>query len=121
MFDTSFLSEGFHVIHTPYRAPNANAFAERWIRSVREECLDHILIKASPASPGINAVHLRRVLLEYTNGYYNIARPHQGISQQIPLPRGQPSTKGPIYKRKILGGIINDYYRVPAPSSSLLN
>ena len=73
MFDTIFLSEGHHVIYTPYRAPNANAFAERWIRSVREECLDHILI--------INAAHLRRVLLEYTNDYYYIARPHQGISQ----------------------------------------
>lgn len=41
MFDTILLSEGFHVIHTPYRAPNANAFAERWIRSVREECPYH--------------------------------------------------------------------------------
>ncbi|MBL7163226.1 MAG: transposase [Anaerolineales bacterium] len=113
MFDTIFLSEGFHVIHTPYRAPNTNAFAERWIHSVREECIDHILI--------INAAHLRRVLLEYTNDYYNIARPHQGISQQTPIPRGQPSTKGPIYKRKILGGIIDDYYRVPSPSSFLIN
>jgi putative transposase len=113
LFDSIFLSEGFHVIHTPYRAPNANAFAERWIRSVREECLDHILI--------FNAAHLRRVLLEYTNAYYNIARPHQGIKQRTPLPRGQPSTSGAIHKRKILGGIINDYHRVPTPSSFLFN
>lgn len=112
MFDTIFLSEGFHVIHTPYCAPNANAFAERWIRSVKEECLDHILI--------INTAHLRRVLIEYTNDYYNIARPHQGVNQQTPLPRGQPSTSGSIHKRKILGGIINDYYRAPSTNSSFL-
>jgi len=43
-FDTVFRFECMHVLHTPYQAPNANAFAERWIRSVREECLDHILI-----------------------------------------------------------------------------
>lgn len=113
MFDTVFLSEGINVIHTPYRAPNANSFAERWIRTVRVECLDHILI--------INAAHLRRVLLEYTNTYYNLARPHQGINQQSPLPRGQPSSSGSIHKRKILGGIINDYHRVPVCSSFLLN
>jgi len=112
-FDTVFLSEGFHVIHTSYRAPNANAFAERWIRSVREECLDHILI--------LNDTHLRRVLLEYTNTYYNISRPHQGINQQSPLPRGQPSSRSIIHKRKILGGIINDYHRAPAHSSFLLH
>jgi len=113
MFDTVFLSEDCNVIHTPYRTPNANTFAERWIRTVRVECLDHILI--------FNAAHLRRVLLEYTNLYYNSARPHQGINQQSPLPHGQPSSKGTIHKQKILGGIINDYHRVPTPSSLLPN
>jgi len=85
---------GKFQLHRPlkvYLTVYTNAFAEHWIRSIREECLDHILI--------INASHLCRILLEYTNDYYNIARPHQGISQQIPLPRGQPSTHGPIYKR----------------------
>jgi len=113
MFDTVFLSEACNVLHTPYRAPNANTFSERWIRTVRVECLDHILI--------FNTAHLRRVLLEYTNLYYNSARPHQGINQQSPLPRGQPSSKGTIHKQKILGGIINDYHRVPTPSSFLPN
>jgi len=112
MFDTIFLSEGFHVIPTPYRATNANAFAERWIRTVREVCLDHILI--------INAAQLRSVLIEYANNYYNISRPHQGINQQSPLPRGQPSTSGKIHKRKILGGIINDYHRGSTTNSPFL-
>jgi putative transposase len=102
-FDTVFESEGFHVINTPVKAPNANAFAERWVRSAREECLDLILI--------LNAAHLRRVLIEYID-YYNTARPHQGINQQSPIPNSFPSS-GTIQCRNVLGGIIHDYYRAP--------
>ena len=102
-FDTVFESEAFHVIHTPFKAPNANAFAERWVRTVREECLDLILV--------LNAAHLRRVLLEYINQYYNVARPHQGIEQRIPIPHGRPINNGIVRRRKVLGGILNDYYR----------
>jgi len=112
-FDAAFCSEGLHVIHTPYQAPNANAFAERWVRTVREECLDHILI--------LNETHLRRVLHEYVEGYYNVACPHQGMGQGIPLPRGQPVGSGAVQKRKMLGGIINDYYRAPVRSSRYIN
>lgn len=104
-FDTIFESEGFHVIPTPVRAPNANAFSERWIRSAREECLDYILI--------INAAHLRRVMIEFV-AYYNTARPHQGIDQQTPIPQARPSS-GTIQCRNVLGGIIHDYYRAPTP------
>jgi len=103
-FDVVFQSEGFHVIHAPYSAPNSNAFAERWVRSVKEECLDHILI--------LNAFHFKHVLLEYIDGYYNIARPHQGIGQRFPVPNDMQNRNGPIQRRKILGGTINDYYRV---------
>jgi putative transposase len=77
-FDTVFRSEGIHVIPMPHHAPNANAYAERWIRSVREECLDKVLI--------INQAHLRRVMREYV-AFFNTARPHQGINQQIPVPQ----------------------------------
>lgn len=112
-FDTVFESEAFHVIHTPFQAPNANAYAERWVRTVREECLDLILV--------LNAAHLRRVLLEYIDQYYNVARPHQGIEQRIPLPRGRPIDTGTIRRRKLLGGLLNDYYRASGSLSSAPN
>ncbi len=104
-FDTVFASEGMEVILTPYRAPNANAYAERWVRSVREECLDQVLI--------VNERHLDHVLTEYSH-YYNQARPHQGIEQQIPKsPNHQPG-HGPVQRRDLLGGLLHDYYREAA-------
>ncbi len=89
-------------IRTPYRAPKANAFAERWTRSVREECLDRLLI--------VNERHLERVLTEYV-AYYNHARPHQGIGQQCPVVHERGPHHGPVHRRQVLGGIIHDYYR----------
>jgi transposase InsO family protein len=100
-FDTVFESAGIHVIHTPFRAPNA--YAERWVRTVREECLDYILI--------MNTNHLKRVLVEFSD-YYNTSRSHQGIDQQTPVPRQLPSN-GTIHRKLVLGGIINDYYQKP--------
>jgi transposase InsO family protein len=102
-FDAIFESEGIHFINTPFQVPNANAFAERWVRTVREECLDHILI--------IDSNHLKRVLVEYSE-YYNTCRSQQGVNQHTPIPY-TTSPIGPIHRRKILGGIINDYYRSP--------
>lgn len=112
-FATLFETEGLHVIHTPYQAPNANAYSERWVRTVREECLDLILI--------LNAAHLRRVLLEYIDDYYNVARPHQGIEQRTPMPRGQPINTGIVRRRKVLGGIVNDTYRTSGNPAIILN
>ena len=97
-----FESEGISIIHTPFQAPNANAHAERWVRTVREECLDHILI--------INVEHLQRVLIEFAQ-YYNASRPHQGIDQQMPIPSNISKNTGFVQRRKVLGGIINDYFR----------
>jgi len=102
LFDNVFVSESINVIHIPFQAPKANSFAERWVRSVREECLDHILI--------INQTHLRCVLKEYVN-YYNHHRPHQGINQQFPISAPRHNRNGPVRQRNILGGIIHDYYR----------
>jgi hypothetical protein len=103
-FDIVFQAEGLHVIHTPFQAPNANAYAERWVRSVREECLDHILI--------LSQTHLRSVLNTYID-YYNTVRPHQGLAQQSPIPRRLANDSGPVQRREVLGGIIGDYYRSP--------
>ncbi len=103
-FDTVFESEGINILRTPYQAPNANSHAERWVRTAREECLDHILIW--------NEAHLRRTLNEFVD-YYNHARPHQGLDQQSPVPRTAPEDTGPVVCRQVLGGIINDYYRAP--------
>ena len=104
IFDQIFESEHIRVIPTPIRAPNANAFAERWVRTAREECLDHLLI--------LNEVHLRRVLNTFT-AYYNTRRPHQSLGQQSPIQRRQPPNTGLVQQRNVLGGIVNDYYREP--------
>jgi putative transposase len=104
-FDTVIESEGINIIRTPFRAPNANAFAERWVRTLRTECLDNILV--------VNESHLRRVLTEYVE-YYNSRRPHQSLNQQSPIPSPPPEPSGMIQQRKILGGIINDYFRIPS-------
>ena len=110
-FDDVFESEGIHVIRIPYQAPNANAFAERFVRTVREEILDKVLI--------LNEAHLQRVLNEFL-GYYNQRRPHQGLEQQSPIERPEPLTEGLIQRRKVLGGIINDYFRVPPLNAAAL-
>jgi putative transposase len=106
-FDNVFSSEKIEIIHTPFHAPRANAFAERWVRSVREECLDQILI--------LNENHLQRVLKEHDQ-YYNHARSHQGIGHRFPVfvPGRIQNRNGPIRRRKLLGGIILDYQRRPS-------
>ncbi len=101
-FDTVFKSEDVTIIRTPVRAPNANAFAERWVRSIREECLDKIII--------LNERQLQRVLTAYVD-YFNHARPHQGINQQCPIRLERSARDGPIGRRDILGGVLHDYYR----------
>lgn len=111
-FDNVFKSASFHVINTPLRAPDANAYAERWVRTVREECLDHLLI--------MNQTHLKRVLDSYIR-YYEASRPHQGLNQRIPIPKESVPYSGQVRKREVLGGIINDYYCAQHPSSQLLN
>lgn len=104
-FDTVFRSEAIRIIRTPIRAPNANCYAERWIRSVRAECLDKLLIFSED--------HLRRVMRDYI-AYYNTARPHQGIGQGMPIPSSPSDACGPVRCRTVLGGIIHDYYREAA-------
>ena len=100
-FDHVFMAEGMAIVRTPFRAPKANAVAERWVRTVRQECLDQVLI--------VSQQHLRWAMKEYIN-YYNRARPHQGLAQQAPIPLTR-SPRGTIRCRDVLGGILRDNYR----------
>jgi putative transposase len=104
--DRVFQSEGVRVIRTPIHAPNANAYAERWVRIVREECLNHLLI--------LNEKHLRRVLQTFIHDC-STARPHQGLDQAMPVPRQEVTITGPVQRRDVLG-FIRDYYRGPDPT-----
>jgi putative transposase len=92
------------VLTTPYHAPRANAICERFLGSVRRECLDHLLI--------LHERHLGRVLREYVD-YFNHVRPHQGIKQAIPaasemMPAPCQSRRN-IAATPILGGLHHDY------------
>jgi transposase InsO family protein len=106
-FDEIFRSEGIDVIRTPVQAPNANAFAERWVRTVRSDCLDRILI--------LGRRHLERVLRVYTK-HYNEHRPHRAL--QLAPPDGVNSTADvntrattALRRRDLLGGLIHEYRR----------
>jgi putative transposase len=108
-FDEVFRSEGLRIIKTPVRSPKANAYAERWVRTLRNECLDHLLI-ASPR-------HVERVLRTYVS-HYNEQRPHRGLELARP---GRPNTEagtdcsfGNVLRRDVLGGLIHEYYRAAA-------
>jgi putative transposase len=104
-FDAVFESTWIVIVRTPTQAPNANAFAERWVRSLREVCLDHLLICNEP--------YLRQVVTEYVN-YFNSHRPYQSLKQNTPLGLDIASTQGNIQCRQVLGGIIRAYYRETA-------
>jgi putative transposase len=101
-FDSVFTSEDMTIIRTLMRAPNANAVAECWIRTVREDCLDQILI--------LGERHLDLVLHTYV-AYYNHGRPHQGLDQRSPVPLNNVAKAGPVGRRDLLGGVLRDYYR----------
>ncbi len=102
-FDEVFRGQGARVIQTPVRAPRANAHAERWVRTAREECLDHLLI--------LSRSHLDRVLADFVN-HYNRARPHRALDLATPQPREAP-VQSPrashVRRREVLGGLIHEY------------
>jgi transposase InsO family protein len=100
--DEVFRSTG--IVKTPGRAPQANAIAERFVRTVRAECLDWLLI--------LNPRHLERLLRVYVE-HYNTQRPHRALKLQPPQPREPPPTPaiGEIHRHDRLGGLIHEYYR----------
>jgi len=79
-----------------------SAYAEQWVRTLREECLDRLIV--------LNQSHLRRIFTEYSH-YYNERRPHQGLNGTTPLPLDRPAIDAPIRRREVLGALIHDYYR----------
>ncbi|WP_238011223.1 integrase core domain-containing protein [Dactylosporangium sp. AC04546] len=101
-FDAVFIAAGINVLRTPLKAPSANAFAERWVGTIRRECTDRILI--------VGERHPSRVLTEYT-AHYNGHRPHRSLDQRPPNPPTQvvDLTAARVQRRPILGGLINEY------------
>ena len=86
---------------TPIQAPRANSIAERWVRTVRRECLDHLI--------PLNERHLLTILAEFVD-YYNHDRLHRSLSLQAPLPKPQ-ARHGGITVRAVLGGLHHVYER----------
>jgi putative transposase len=103
-FDEVLRTEGIRVLRTPIRAPRANAFAERFVRTIRTECLDHVLI--------FGRGHLERVLRAYVSHYMK-ERPHRGLGLATPIgggsPRARQSELGRVQRRDSLGGLIHEY------------
>ena len=103
VFDEIFTSESVQTVRTPPQTPPANCYAERWVRTVRSECTDRMLV--------YDERHLKTVLERYA-GHDNGHRPHQSRQQRPPnhdtpvvVPPGAP-----VQRRKVLGGVINEYY-----------
>src|SRR4051794_3882384 len=103
-FDEVFAASGVRVIKTPVRSPRANAFAERFVGTLRRECLDHLLIYGER--------HLCTVLAEYER-HFNDHRPHQGRSLRTPLhdPSKVIDMTARIHRRRTVTGLISEYRR----------
>jgi putative transposase len=104
-FDAVFAAAGIEAVKIPPRAPKASAYKEWWVRTVRIECLDRVVIWNHP--------YLEHVLAQYV-GHYNTARPHRGINLDVAIPPMQPTPAGIDNVRRIervdmLGGLIHEY------------
>jgi putative transposase len=105
-----FHSEGAQVIRTLVRAPKANAYAERWVQTIRAECLDWMLV--------LGRRHLVRLLRAYVR-HYNQQRPHHSLALAVPEARGQDRGSMPVRprdvrRRDVPGGLLHEYHAVAA-------
>ncbi len=100
-FDELARVTGIRVIRTAVRAPDMNAICERFLGSLRRECLDHVIV--------LDSRHFQRLVAEYVR-YYNAARPHQGLGQQTPVPAERPA-EGKVIALPVLAGLHHDYRR----------
>jgi transposase InsO family protein len=103
-FDRAAKGAGVRVVKTAFRATNMNAICERFLGSVRRECLDRVII--------LGDTHLRSVLREYVT-YFNSSRPHQGLGQHVPIPdkTDGPRKSGAVVVLPVLSGLHHDYRR----------
>jgi hypothetical protein len=93
---------GVRVIRTPFLAPNCNAHAERFVRSIREECLDRVI--------PLGERHLRRTLADFM-AHYHGERNHQGLGNELIDRPVRQRAAGPVRRRQRVGGVLSFYYR----------
>ena len=96
---------GTRMVRTPACAPNCNAYAERFVRSIKDECLNRIVPLGEP--------HLLRALAEYV-AHYHGERNHQGLGNELIDRSPSQQTRGPVRRRQRMGGILSHYYRSAA-------
>jgi transposase InsO family protein len=101
-FDLKLGHLGIAGVKTPARAPKANSIAERLVRTIRQECLDHVIV--------VNETHLRRLLSELMS-YYNYDRPHRTLRMDTPVHNLEMARDGPVDSRAVLGGLHHVYRR----------
>jgi putative transposase len=107
VFDDVWRSTGIQIIRTPVQAPNANAYAERWMRTVRAECLDWLLL--------VGGRHLAQVLRVYVQ-HYDHHRAHRALGLKPPDSPASKTTlveawPGRVHRRDLLGGLLHEYRR----------
>jgi transposase InsO family protein len=93
--------EGTKVIRLPPRSPNLNAYAERFVRSIKDECLDRMIF--------VGQGSLRRGVAEYVS-HYHTERNHQGLENRLLAPSTMLANDGVVANRARLGGTLNFYY-----------
>ena len=100
---------GIEEVKTAHRCPWQNPFVERYGGTLRRELLDHVIV--------LNAGHLKRVLKEFIEEYYHLARPHQGLNGDTPVPSGKPKPTAEVTRLvsiPVVGGLHHRYMRVAA-------